>query len=167
MSNGAAPRRKVKDARLVVVDGKASRQEVPLKLPAVLGRGENVTVLIKDKEKRVSRTHCEVTELDGALVVRDLNSKNGTFINGDRVTEAILKPNDQLSIGPLTFRVAYSHQGAFPSLNAPPANDEQEEPALFEELSAAPSSPEPAGQGASKRVVSDDDIDFFLNLDDD
>ena len=39
------------------------------------------------------------------LTVRDLGSRNGTFVNGERVDETILEPGDKMQIGPLNFIV--------------------------------------------------------------
>src|SRR5215203_961054 len=48
----------------------------------------------------VSRVHCRLTALpDGELEVRDLESTNGTFVNGDRVDAVRLTPGDKLKIG--------------------------------------------------------------------
>jgi pSer/pThr/pTyr-binding forkhead associated (FHA) protein len=48
----------------------------------------------------VSRVHCRLTVLsDGSLEVRDLESTNGTFINGQRVETARLKSGDRLGVG--------------------------------------------------------------------
>lgn len=49
----------------------------------------------------VSRVHCRLTAMpDGALEVRDLDSTNGTFVNGERVAEtARLAPGDRLGVG--------------------------------------------------------------------
>ena len=48
----------------------------------------------------ISRVHCRLTALpDGALEVRDLESTNGTFINGQRVEIARLAPGDRLQVG--------------------------------------------------------------------
>jgi pSer/pThr/pTyr-binding forkhead associated (FHA) protein len=48
----------------------------------------------------VSRVHCRLTVLpDGSLEVRDLESTNGTFINGRRVETARLKSGDRLGVG--------------------------------------------------------------------
>lgn len=48
----------------------------------------------------VSRVHCRLTALpDGALEVRDLDSTNGTFINGQRIETARLAPGDRLGVG--------------------------------------------------------------------
>jgi pSer/pThr/pTyr-binding forkhead associated (FHA) protein len=51
----------------------------------------------------VSRKHCEINKTREALIVRDLGSSNGTYLNGKRITEAEVKPGDYLQIGPLAF----------------------------------------------------------------
>jgi hypothetical protein len=51
----------------------------------------------------VSRRHCEINKTKQSLMVRDLGSSNGTYLNGKRVTEAEVKPGDYLQIGPLAF----------------------------------------------------------------
>jgi predicted component of type VI protein secretion system len=132
-------------ARLEVIEGRATQSEVHLTLPAILGRGPDATVLIK--HPTVSRVHCEITDKDGILVVRDLRSKNGTFVGGQRISEAELRPGDILTVGPLTFRAIYE-----PSEKAPSA------PAISTPAAApAPSPPPAAGD------LSDDDIDQFLS----
>jgi predicted component of type VI protein secretion system len=54
---------------------------------------------------RVSRRHCCLTEVDGAIIVRDLGSTNGTLINGQRVEAGRLRPGDELSIANLRYRL--------------------------------------------------------------
>ena len=52
----------------------------------------------------ISRRHCQLSLSDGELSLRDLDSRWGTYINGQRLdNEAILKPGDYVRIGPLTF----------------------------------------------------------------
>lgn len=55
------------------------RKVVVETLPAVLGRCNSSQILVEDQW--VSRRHCELNELNGILVVRDLGSKHGTYIN--------------------------------------------------------------------------------------
>jgi pSer/pThr/pTyr-binding forkhead associated (FHA) protein len=48
----------------------------------------------------VSRVHCRLTVApDGTLEVRDLESTNGTFVNGERIEKAHLKSGDRLGVG--------------------------------------------------------------------
>jgi pSer/pThr/pTyr-binding forkhead associated (FHA) protein len=47
----------------------------------------------------VSRLHCRVTAGATELEVTDLDSTNGTFVNGERVATASLKPGDRLGVG--------------------------------------------------------------------
>ena len=54
----------------------------------------------------VSRVHCRLTALpDGQLEVRDLESTNGTFVNGQRVEQARLSDGDRLQVGRLELVV--------------------------------------------------------------
>jgi ABC transport system ATP-binding/permease protein len=47
----------------------------------------------------VSRLHCQLTAHDAGLEVKDLDSTNGTFVNGTRVTSARLQTGDRLRVG--------------------------------------------------------------------
>ena len=50
----------------------------------------------------VSRVHCRFTAMpDGGLEVRDLETTNGTFVNGQRAAVARLEPGDRVQIGRL------------------------------------------------------------------
>jgi pSer/pThr/pTyr-binding forkhead associated (FHA) protein len=71
----------------------------------VLGRCPEADVRIDDRW--VSRRHCELVESDGMLVVRDLGSTHGTFVNGRQVTEARLRPEDKLTVGLTSFVASY------------------------------------------------------------
>lgn len=55
----------------------------------------------------VSGIHCELTFRQGVWSIRDLNSTNGLKVNGERTTQARLKPGDELSIAKRVFRVEY------------------------------------------------------------
>ena len=54
---------------------------------------------------RVSRRHCVVTKDAHGVVVRDLGSTNGTWINGWRVACGWLKPGDEVSIAYTRYRL--------------------------------------------------------------
>jgi pSer/pThr/pTyr-binding forkhead associated (FHA) protein len=56
-------------------------------------------------EPSVSSHHCEILLKGAEVVVRDLNSTNGTFIGGQQITEAVLKPGQILRLGNLQMRL--------------------------------------------------------------
>ena len=60
----------------------------------------------------VSRRHCELNIEKGRLKLRDLGSRNGTYINGQRADQAELHPGDNIQIGPVTFGVQIDSQPA-------------------------------------------------------
>jgi len=68
-----------------------------------IGRVEDNTFQIN--EPSVSSHHCEVLLRGSDVVVKDLNSTNGTFINGEKVTETVLKPGQTLRLGQIEMRL--------------------------------------------------------------
>jgi pSer/pThr/pTyr-binding forkhead associated (FHA) protein len=56
-------------------------------------------------EPSVSSHHCEVLLRGNDIIVKDLNSTNGTFINGEKVSEAPLKPGQILRLGQIEMRL--------------------------------------------------------------
>jgi len=101
-------------AKLVVVGGEVKSAEIKLRLPSTIGRGRGSTIMLP--HPLVSRQHCELFETNGRLMVRDLGSLNGTFVNNERISEAALSPGELLTVGAVTFRAVYSVQEA----SAPP-----------------------------------------------
>lgn len=86
--------------RFVTSDG---RELVITEAAARIGRGQDVNVHIDDPS--VSRVHAEIV-LSNPPVIRDLNSTNGTFVNGKQVNEAVLHDGAAVLLGTvhLTFR---------------------------------------------------------------
>ena len=60
----------------------------------------------------VSRLHCRLTAGAAELEVVDLESTNGTFVNGARVERAVLKSGDRLSVGKIEFVVSKAAKNA-------------------------------------------------------
>ena len=56
-------------------------------------------------EPSVSSHHCEVIQRGDEVVVKDLDSTNGTFINGEKVSESVLKPGAVLRLGQIELRL--------------------------------------------------------------
>ena len=83
-------------------DGEEIKLPITLK-PIVLGRGVETDIHVEDNE--VSRAHCAVWLEGRKILVKDLRSRNGTFVNDGRVQEAELKPGDQVRIGHFKFAI--------------------------------------------------------------
>ena len=63
-----------------------------------IGRATGADFIVD--EALVSRVHCRLMALpNGQLEVRDLDSTNGTYINGERIERALLAPGDKLQVG--------------------------------------------------------------------
>ena len=63
----------------------------------------------------ISRRHCELNLDQGKLTIRDLGSRNGTFINGRQIDETEIHPGDQLQVGPISFIVQINGQPEEPA----------------------------------------------------
>jgi pSer/pThr/pTyr-binding forkhead associated (FHA) protein len=87
---------------MVKADGSSKEVKID-RGSAVIGREEGCRLRIP--LKAVSRKHCEVKIEDDELVVADLGSSNGTFVNGKRVKQTELAPGDLLCVGPIVFVV--------------------------------------------------------------
>ena len=91
-------------AKLVVLSAGMTGRTQELKVDkTTIGRVEDNTFQIA--EPSVSSHHCEVLLRGSEVVVRDLNSTNGTFINGEKVTEQAMKPGQILRLGQVELRL--------------------------------------------------------------
>lgn len=109
------------EATLLVVGGKTSKKQVAVKLPTVIGRSRSAGLTIA--HPMISRKHCELFANDGAVMVRDLGSLNGTLVGGQRIKRAALAPAAEFSVGPITFRVQYEFAGDPAGLPPPELDD--------------------------------------------
>ena len=89
---------------LVSMYGGVDKKHWPLKRDvATLGRTKGCDIVLEAPD--VSGLHCLVWAFQGGFQVRDCNSRAGTQLNGDRITEATLRDGDILQIGPFSFRL--------------------------------------------------------------
>ena len=73
-----------------------------------LGRLENACDLAFDYDDSVSSVHCEIIYKDGRVFVKDLDSSNGTFVNGQKIyTLCALTDGDMLKLGLLSLIVRF------------------------------------------------------------
>lgn len=66
-----------------------------------VGRNPSSDILLNDDS--VSRKHANITHTDGIYTIFDLNSKNGSFVNGQRIQKHILQDGDIITMGNLSF----------------------------------------------------------------
>ena len=90
---------------LVGVEGKAPQVALPINGPILVGRGPYNHIALDDV--RVSRQHARIAPEQDRYVIHDLNSSNGTFVNGLPVRRQFLQPNDVLRFGPYAYRVEF------------------------------------------------------------
>jgi pSer/pThr/pTyr-binding forkhead associated (FHA) protein len=95
----------------------------------------------------VSRRHCQLNYDDGVLKIRDLDSRNGTYLNGKRINEAVIQAGDSIKIGPLTFVLQIDGQ---PQTIAEPASSIQSS----------------SRQDVAAEDIIDERLDDFAELDD-
>lgn len=65
--------------------------------PVTIGRSPEADVVILDE--KVSRIHCGIRYWDGDFYIKDLKSKNGTYVNDRRIDVAKLQPGDRIRVG--------------------------------------------------------------------
>lgn len=69
--------------------------------PITIGRSPDADIVLLDE--KISRIHCGIRLWDGDFYLKDLKSKNGTFVNGERVEVAKLRSSDTVRIGSSNF----------------------------------------------------------------
>lgn len=85
-------------------DSKGKRFAIEAKEICSIGRGLSCTICMNDK--LFSKHHADVGYEDGKLVIADMDSVNGTFVNGQKISRKILNEGDSITIGMNVFRVA-------------------------------------------------------------
>ena len=78
--------------------------------PVIVGRSSSADVTIGDPS--ISRRHCQfVIDSQDALVVRDLGSMNGVYVDNQRVKKkAVLRPGSLVQIGAVTLRIEWTEE---------------------------------------------------------
>jgi pSer/pThr/pTyr-binding forkhead associated (FHA) protein len=96
------------ELKLIVLAGAKQGLEIPLKKDKFLiGRAKECS--LRAGSEAISRRHCAIVRKGDRFTVRDLGSRNGTYVNDVRITEEVpLEEGNELRVGPLEFRVASS-----------------------------------------------------------
>jgi pSer/pThr/pTyr-binding forkhead associated (FHA) protein len=102
--------------RLIVLQKNGSAKQINvLGSPFMIGRADACDLVLDNP--LVSRSHAVIESAGDAVTIRDLQSHNGTFINGERVDQTVLKNGDEIRIGGYQIRFL-SKSGPIPDAEA-------------------------------------------------
>ena len=96
-------------AKPILIDGKKT----------YIGRRHVDGIRIQIDDKHVSRKHACIHFEDGQFLIDDLDSQNGTFLNGQRIKQAALNSHDKITIGRLTYLLLLQPDAASDLLPGP------------------------------------------------
>lgn len=142
---------------LEIVEGPGAGRQVPLGEPLVVGRAQDVQVVLDDPQ--VSRRHARISPRGEQAIVEDLGSSNGTFVNGSELhAPAAVGGGDEVLVGVTVLEVRSMAQiSERPSavrpvpqaIAAQPAAAPQQPPAEWagEQPAAAAAGPAPPAHG--------------------
>ncbi|MDH3376628.1 MAG: FHA domain-containing protein [Gammaproteobacteria bacterium] len=86
---------------VLVVDGKAKREYLLTANTAVIGRGRECNVRLKDLA--ASSRHAAIISVRRDSIIEDLGSTNGTYVNGTAISKRVLSDGDVIEIGSNTM----------------------------------------------------------------
>ena len=84
-----------------------------------IGRLQGLPITLLDT--KVSREHCRVYRQATGWIVEDLGSRNGTYVNAQRIKKRLLQPGDRLRVGQTEFEYSTAAAGT-PDPAATPAS---------------------------------------------
>ena len=140
---------------LVYFKPDGGRKDVSLDKPnVVIGRRPDCDVRVP--EIGVSRRHCELVVVADTVTVRDLDSSNGTYVNGERVEQKTIAAGDQIQVGAVLLTVQIDGQ---PADLAPPPEARVQSPADGIDVELAGAEDEVFAQ----MMMDDDDDDDSIS----
>ena len=154
------------DVNLILFKKNGSQKVFPLPSNVtVIGRRHDCDLRIPLMP--VSRRHCQLNLNNETVSIRDLGSRNGTYLNGKRIDEATVCPGDYIKIGPLTFALQINGQPKeiAPPEQAVPKQPPQEKPKAEAAQEASGSFVELAAADEKADSFSDLDLDDLDELD--
>ena len=121
---------------------------------AVLGASSECDWVCK-QDPGVSRRHAELRAISGGLLVTDLGSKNGTWVEGVRISEALLPSGSTIILGATELRISVIARAPGPSPEHPESSESPEcrEPRASRASRASRKSPESPERRASDRAL--------------
>ncbi len=148
--------------KLKVLRGASSGKEVAVQGPRFfIGRSEECH--LRANSDAISRRHCAITLKGDEVQIRDLGSRNGTYVNGKRIEgDHRIQLGDQLRVGPLEFLVTYLKPATASATAAKPvgsaSGNEDEMAGLIDDWLS-----ESDEQAQRSRVVENETREFRLD----
>lgn len=97
------------DLILEIVEGESAGTTFALSQPLEVGRDQTLGIVLEDVE--VSRRHARITPANGAVVVEDLGSRNGSFVNEQPIDgPREIRPGDRVRCGLTVFELRSAQQ---------------------------------------------------------
>lgn len=94
---------------LIIERGPDAGQRILLdSFPVKIGRDKTNTIVTDDNE--VSRFHLQIKKRGRLFIAQDLDSRNGTFINGDRILNAVVQNGDKILVGSMEYQFVTSER---------------------------------------------------------
>lgn len=90
--------------RIEIIDGVHKGNKFNVPLPCSVGRRD---ADIRIRDMTISKRHISFEASGDKIILKDLNSTNGTFLNGQEVTEAVLSDGDTIKIGDTLLRIQF------------------------------------------------------------
>ena len=116
LSGGARGALRVLSVELLVLDGPSRGLRHRIEgAHARVGSGDAAHLRLADRA--VSRLHCEVAVSGDTIALRDLGSRNGTFVGEARVRDADVSPGAVVRIGGSAFRIEVSDDPSFVTIS--------------------------------------------------
>lgn len=137
VADAPAPKGVRSDWSIMALAGELKGKSIPIHGSMVFGRSNNCDIVVKDNH--MSRRHAEINLKGGVLRIVDLQSSNGTCVNGEKVGEKVLKPGDKIGFDHLTFLVA----GPASIAAVEEDEDEDDEATVFRAAPIPRKAPEP------------------------
>jgi pSer/pThr/pTyr-binding forkhead associated (FHA) protein len=137
-------------ATLVIHEGAGAGSQHPVEGELILGREQGTADLVIE-DPGVSRRHARLFPENGALVVEDLGSSNGTYVNGERISGPVaVAPGDEVQLGDTVIGVGGGTAATALMPRGAPPTEAQPGPAPRR---PAPHQPSPSGRPAPHRLA--------------
>ena len=98
-----------RDPYLIVFIGKDSGKRHKLK-PGIITIGRSPQADITIDDDRISRVHCAIKWSDGTITIEDKGSKNGTYVDSQKISHAHLSPGVPLRLGHSVMKIEYKDE---------------------------------------------------------